>query len=276
MDPYKAIDVIKSHKFSTIYTGRGPNEVPVIIKKRCVKDTKNLDKFQREVEILKVLNHPGHPYILKLIDSGESSPFYSCLIFPRDSVYMTLTKLKSWFTIKKLQVIQIMLQLIDGLIYIHSKGVAHQDIKPKNIIWNGTHIKYIDYDLSCVVSSNDPNLKIQSSRVGTPSYLAPELWDKDISSKDRYKCDIYALGGVINYLCNGGHVLYPEAFTIDDQINLTKTSEPNIKTPIEPLTLLILSMIKKDPEQRETLVVCRTIIQQLEQSLKMIASIPKK
>lgn len=84
----------------------------------------------------------------------------------------------------------------------HQLGFSHSDIKPENImvIKNGTKVKLVDYGFVC---KSAPTVEPKEARVcdprrflGTPLYLAPDLWDRtrDISFDQRCKGDVWSLG----------------------------------------------------------------------------------
>lgn len=78
-------------------------------------------------------------------------------------------------------------QIMDGLSYLHSQGVAHLDLKPENLmIGSGFTLKIIDFDQA----QNIKDKKINSR--GTQGYRAPEIID---GSCINFKAaDIYSLG----------------------------------------------------------------------------------
>jgi len=86
----------------------------------------------------------------------------------------------------------ILIELIEGLDFIHSLDIIHGDIKLENIMIHNEHVKIIDFDLSklCI------NKKyIQSSILsGTQNYFAPETYDLCIYSK---MSDVWSLGIVL-------------------------------------------------------------------------------
>mmetsp|Transcript_8313 Transcript_8313/g.7393 ORF Transcript_8313/g.7393 Transcript_8313/m.7393 type:complete len:222 (+) Transcript_8313:208-873(+) len=93
-------------------------------------------------------------------------------------------------------------QLIEGLSYLHSKKVAHLDIKPENIMFSeDLTLKIIDFDLSKRVDESE----IIHSQ-GTLNYRAPELTEKQTIVEDAFKCDVYS-AGIILFLMRSGGIL---------------------------------------------------------------------
>ena len=71
---------------------------------------------------------------------------------------------------------------------LHTFKIVHCDIKPSNMLFTGKEIKLIDYNASHKLNDE---IEIQgSSELGTPGYMAKEMYDGWIS----YKADIYSLG----------------------------------------------------------------------------------
>lgn len=63
-------------------------------------------------------------------------------------------------------------QIIDGLSYIHSKNIAHRDIKLDNILLDGKgNVKIADFGVSRQIQPD----QIMREQCGTPAYIAPEI-----------------------------------------------------------------------------------------------------
>jgi serine/threonine protein kinase len=70
-----------------------------------------------------------------------------------------------------------LMDMVAGLAYIHSRGIAHMDIKPTNIMMvKGDHLKYADFGLSCRrVSTSASQNDVCEHGTGSPLWAAPEF-----------------------------------------------------------------------------------------------------
>lgn len=149
------------------------------------KKTSNtgLDQFENEFRTLKRLSHPN---IGQIYDYGFD---------PRlKKVYFTSPWLKGHdlFTASKdldfNQCENLFIQLLRAVNYLHQKGVIHCDLKPANIFVQDGHLILIDFGLADYWGE---------SVVGTPTYLAPEIFRGE---RHHITSDLYAIG-VIFYNC---------------------------------------------------------------------------
>ncbi len=87
------------------------------------------------------------------------------------------------------QRIDIILDLLHDMQYLHAIGIIHRDIKPENVIvdLDGRGSRIIDFGLSKI---NDPNHSKDAWRVGNLRYMAPEQYEYSITNE---KSDNYAL-----------------------------------------------------------------------------------
>ena len=94
-------------------------------------------------------------------------------------------------------------QLIEGVAFLHSQGIAHLDIKPQNIVVVPKQLFIIDFDLS--VRVDGPSTLIDRW-CGTPGWMAPEIGHRD-GPKCRYspiRADLWSCGRVLLYLAREG------------------------------------------------------------------------
>jgi len=85
-----------------------------------------------------------------------------------------------------------MINLFEGLAYLHMRGVAHRDIKPENIMYNDHSIVFVDLGLSCVYGYKNSKLACDNSRTGTPLFWPHEVVEKQ-APINWFKADVFSL-----------------------------------------------------------------------------------
>ncbi|MGE8005178.1 AAA domain-containing protein [Lysinibacillus sp. NPDC093216] len=146
--------------------------------------------FNRELENLEKLQNKN---IVSLLEKGidvENKLNYIVLEYFRgDSLSDVIYK--GVFSEK--QKMKIILDILEGLDYAHSKGVIHRDLKPSNILINESNqIKIIDFGISKLKDSIYKDFTVKNYL--TPKYASPE--QRFLKNLD-FRSDIYSIGIVI-------------------------------------------------------------------------------
>lgn len=94
----------------------------------------------------------------------------------------------------------VLLQILDGVNYIHSHQVIHRDLKPRNILVtrNGQHVKVIDFGLS-----DTDSYAIFKQPAGTKRYISPE--QRQSGAHVDLRSDIYSIGVIVSDLFPRGY-----------------------------------------------------------------------
>jgi len=220
---YEKISKVGSGTYGEVNKARlrsNPNQL-VALKK--IKDQSETQGFPitalREISILQQCDHPNIIRLLDVASSNLPDPD-SKKKKKRGSTFLVFEYMEhellglvqtNQFTDSQIKCM--MIQILEGLEYIHKKGIIHRDIKSANILMNNKgEVKIADFGLARKLQPNFSGKLTQ--RVVTRWYRAPELLLG--SKKYTTQIDIWALGCVFAELLMGKtHALFPAQKTPD-------------------------------------------------------------
>jgi serine/threonine protein kinase len=204
-------------------------------------------QLKREIAIMKILKHDHvvhlrevlqsskHIYIiLELITGGELfDRIVQAKRFPEDTA-------RKFFQ-----------QLIGGIHYCHTQGIAHRDLKPENLLLDeNDNLKITDFGLSALSSASDGRQKMLMTTCGTPNYVAPEvLQEKGYNGKiaDVWSC------GIILYVMLAGYLPF-EDDTMNGLFSKIESGVFHFPSHFSPdIKNLISNMLIVDPLKRMTI-----------------------
>jgi serine/threonine protein kinase len=149
--------------------------------------------FEKEAIVLQQLgNHDRIPRLLAYFE--EQQEFY--LVQEYVPGHPLSTELKDGTKWSEAQVIELLQEILEILVFIHGQGVIHRDIKPDNIMRRNLDRRLILIDFGAIKQvRNQPMLAGQHTMtvaIGTPGYMPIE----QASGNPRASSDIYALGTI--------------------------------------------------------------------------------
>lgn len=148
-----------------------------------------LERFDREARILARLEHPN---IVRVHRADEQAGLaWYAMDLMRDG---TLEDRLRNGPLPVKSVVSVARQLASALSAAHAVGVIHRDVKPANIFMSGESALLGDFGVASVTGDGGTSLTATGSKVGTPAYMAPELWAGGVADE---RSDIWALGATL-------------------------------------------------------------------------------
>jgi serine/threonine protein kinase len=209
----------------------------------------NRERFRREIQVAAQLHHP---HIVPLLSAGEQGDllWYTMPFIDGESLRAALER-KQPFTVR--EVTRIMHDVVDALAFAHARGVIHRDIKPGNILRQGSHALVTDFGVAKALSAALPISGVTTAgiAIGTPAYMAPEQLAGDAAADHRI--DIYAVGLLAYELLTGSSPFTGPSPRETLAAQLTRDPQPlHEVSPEIPRTLsaLVMRCLAKDPAAR--------------------------
>jgi len=127
------------------------------------------DRFNREEEIGKKLDHPG---VVQVLNDEERSRRYMVLEWVDGRLLRQV--LNQAKILPPERAIKLTLGICDALDYIHRQGVVHRDLKPENIMVDAEdRTKLIDFGIAANAGSRRLTFAKLTEAMGTPDYISP-------------------------------------------------------------------------------------------------------
>lgn len=181
------IKILGKGNYGTVYLVRNKktNNLYALKKNLCRKT------YFNEINLLRKINHKN---IIKIFHNYQKNNYCNIILeyvddgTLEDKINNNINTVRH-FTYDEIK--NYILQISNGLRYIHLHKIIHRDIKPSNILINTNNIiKISDFGISKDILKK----KYCESFVGTPYYLAPELVNGD---KYSFEVDYWALGCIL-------------------------------------------------------------------------------
>ncbi len=208
------------------------------------------ERFTREAQTAARL---AHPHIVPIHDVGEGNGlvYFVMGLIEGESL---AARIRRRSRLPAEEVRRIMKETADALSAAHGLSVIHRDIKPDNILLEGTRgrVMVTDFGIAKALSSTSGNtLTSAGMAIGTPSYMSPEqaAGEREIDGRS----DIYSLG-VVCYQMLAGELPFNAPTVagilmkhITEPAPLLHEKFPDVS---EDLSLAVARCLEKDPENR--------------------------
>jgi serine/threonine protein kinase/Tol biopolymer transport system component len=242
------------------------------------KDPERLRRFTQEARAASRLSHPNVCVVHEIGQTEDGRPFIAM-------EYVEGTTLRQRMrdhTMKLGDVLDVAIQIAEGLTAAHEAGIVHRDIKPENImIRSDGYVKILDFGLAKLTERHKsgadttmPTLLFNSSPgliMGTAAYMSPEQ-ARGIPVDER--TDVWGLGVVI-YEMASGHPPFAGETPTDVVVAIVEREQPPISQHVEgtppELERIVRKALRKDRDERyqivkELAIDLRSLRRELERS----------
>ena len=250
LDRYTIIEAIGHGAFSDVYLATDADGAQVVLKcphEGIIGDVATFDRFRREMEIARRLDHPGIQHSLD--PGGDRTRPYLVM------QYVEGETLREYLGRRGRLPIAEAVALVDGLAaamgYAHGKGVTHRDLKPENVLVTPDGRPVVtDFGIALIAGARRLTWRWLTSQIGTPDYMAPEQIQGE---RGDARTDVYALG-VILFELLVGRVPWEGDNPLSVMNQAVTRPAPSLReldlTIPTPLDAIVRKCLRKDPAER--------------------------
>ncbi len=250
LDHYHLDDVVARSGMATIFRAtdqRTGRQVAIKVPHPEVEsDPALFDRFRREEEIGRRLDHPG---VMKVLPAEDRNQVYMVMEWVDGKLLRQLLQQEKRLPLD--QVVSIILQVCDVLEYVHKHDVVHRDLKPENIMVDDQgRIKLIDFGIAASAGARRLTFANFSKTMGTPDYISPEQVK---GKRGDVRSDIFALGVMLYEMATGAlPFLGPNPLAVMNSRLLNYPVPPRELNPeISPeLQEIIYRALEREPKNR--------------------------
>jgi serine/threonine-protein kinase len=164
-----------------------------------MKDADVVDRFAREMQILRTLDHPR---IVPMLEPGEADGtlFFTMPYVDGETLRVVMQRegqlpLRTALSLAR--------DIAEALGHAHGRGVVHRDIKPENVLVADGRAFLLDFGFANAPSLTTHHVTSEESRltIGTPAYMSPE----QVTGKraEDWRCDFFSLACVLQEMLTG-------------------------------------------------------------------------
>jgi serine/threonine protein kinase/DNA-binding winged helix-turn-helix (wHTH) protein/tetratricopeptide (TPR) repeat protein len=229
--PYRLVDQLGEGGMGVVYLAEqhAPVQRKVALKvvRTGMMSADVRARFEAERQALALMNHANVAAVYDAGSTPSGLPYFAMEYVQGQEITAHCDRLKLGVRER----VALFLQVCEGVLHAHQKGLIHRDIKPGNILVSRAKdppaaVKIIDFgvakSITGILAAQPAHTRL-GSFVGTPAYSSPEQVSGPAASVDT-RSDIYSLGVVLYELLAG--------------VTPYNADELNSKTPVELARLL--------------------------------------
>ncbi|HEY3202306.1 MAG TPA: protein kinase [Thermoanaerobaculia bacterium] len=259
LGPYEILAPLGAGGMGEVYRARDERlkrDVAIkVLPAELAADADRRMRFEREARAASGLSHPN---ILTIYDIGSADSMIYIAMELIDGG--TLKDLVASGPLPTKKLLEIGVQIADGLAEAHAAGIVHRDLKPQNVmVSKHGYVKILDFGLAKLVTPEERELSVAQTAVdatrpgmvmGTVGYMSPE---QAAGRPIDFRSDQFSFGSILYELATGKRAF--ERSTTAETLTAIIREEPapvaqlNPKVPA-PVRWLVERCLTKDPEDR--------------------------
>ena len=199
---YQILEEIGRGGMGVIYRARQRHSRRIVALKRVLgyhaDSRETLARFRREAQAAASLDHPNILPIYEVSESDDGLPFFSMKFAPGGSLQEVGPALRN----DPRQCVALVAKIARAVQHAHGKGILHRDLKPGNILLDGSGEPLVsDFGLAKWLDTTS-DLTRTLTIFGTPGYIAPEQASGP-AAQLKPAADVYSLGAILFDLLAG-------------------------------------------------------------------------
>ncbi|KAK7496406.1 hypothetical protein BaRGS_00012328 [Batillaria attramentaria] len=245
IEDYQVLNLLGKGGFACVYRARSNKtgqEVAIkMIDKKLMKAAGMVARVKKEVEIHSRLKHPS---ILELYNYFEDSNYvYLVLEMCHNGEFQRYLRTESR-VLTEAEARKVMLQVVEGMLYLHSHGILHRDLTLSNLLLTrDMNTKIADFGLATQL--NEPEEK-HFTMCGTPNYISPEV---AMRVAHGLETDVWSLGCMLYTMLVGQPPFDTDA--VRSTLNRVIQAEFELPADLSPEARdLIQCLLRKNPKHR--------------------------
>jgi len=250
LDGFTIVEAIGHGAFSDVYLATDQQGRRVVMKcphEAILGDVNSFDRFRREMQIAKTLDHPGIQHSLD-IGRDRSRP-YLVLEYVEGETLRAVLAREGRLPVDR--AMDLARQLAAAMAYAHGRSVYHRDLKPENLLVTADgRLVVTDFGIALMAGARRLTYRWFTSAVGTPDYMAPEQVQ---GKRGDARTDVYAIGVIVFEMLagrvpwDGDNPLSVMSQHLSAAVPPLHSINPAVPSPIEGI---VRKSLRKDPDER--------------------------